>query len=40
MIMKCVQHQLDGVIVKDIFPSGQAGADVAGLVIEANENRI
>ena len=40
MIVKRVQHQLDSVIVKHVFPARKAGANLLGLVIEADENRV
>jgi hypothetical protein len=40
MIVKGVQHQLDGVVVKHVFTPREPGANFLWLIVEADENGV
>ena len=40
MVMKGVEHDLDGVVVEDILAPRKPGANLLGLVVEAHENGV
>jgi hypothetical protein len=38
--MECVQHQLDCIVVKHVFPPREPGASFLRLVVEADEDSV
>src|SRR5581483_10510608 len=40
MVVEGVEHNLDGIVVEDVFPPRQPGTQFSGIGIETNEDRV